>query len=156
MENAPLAVLFPVLIAVGYCDLRYMRIPNTLSILAVAIFVLSVVVLPPPDLPARLITSGLVFAVGFLGFCFRILGGGDVKILAALLLFVPVSSLLIFANVLSVSLLLGVSLIVGLRRLPTAAESNCKAISTTSGFPMGISIAAAGVLHPLVMTILGT
>lgn len=149
---SPLLWLTPILLAVGYCDLKYMRIPNALSIVIVGLFVLLVLVQPPQDLMLRVVVAGLVFALGFVGFCFRILGGGDVKILGALLLFVPVESLVVFANLLSVSLLLGVAFIVGIRKTAIAEHSTMKAVSGSSGFPMGISIALAGIAQGLFLT----
>ena len=153
-EPSPLIWLTPILLAAGYCDLKYMRIPNALSLAIVGLFLFMLVIQPPQDLIARLVVAGLVFALGFAGFCFRILGGGDVKLLGALMLFIPVQSLIVFANLLSVSLLLGVAFIVGIRKMRTAEYSTMKAISGSRAFPMGISIALAGILHGLYLATL--
>ena len=146
-------LLSPLLVVVGYCDLKYMRIPNSLSIVMAALFLILVLTQTPQDLMIRIVVAGLVFALGFVGFCFRILGGGDVKVLGALLLFVPVHSLIVFANLLSLSLLLGVVFIVVIRRLPIAEYSSLKAVSGSRGFPMGISNALAGIAHGFYLTI---
>lgn len=147
-ELLPLLLISPLLVVVAYYDLKYMRIPNILSIAVVALFGLSLIIIPPNDLMMRLIVATAVFFIGLLAFGFRILGGGDVKILAALMLLVPVPSLVIFANVLSASLLLGVTFIVMIRQLPEAAQCSYQSISQNVGFPMGISIALAGIVHP--------
>ena len=152
----PLMLLAPILLAVGYFDLRYMRIPNVLSIIAVALFAVSVLVATPDDLVARLLVAGAVFAIGFTGFCFRILGGGDVKILSALMLFIPLHDLIIFANVFSVSMMVGIIAILSVRRMPFASQTGWKAISASTRFPMGISIGFAGIIQPLaVATLVG-
>jgi len=150
----PLMLLAPVLLAVMYFDLRYMRIPNVLSIVAVALFAVSALVNTPDDLVARLVVAGAVFAIGFAGFCFRILGGGDVKILSALLLFIPLQDLTIFANVFSASLMLGIIAILSVRRMPFAGGTSWKSISASTRFPMGISIGFAGIIQPLVVATL--
>lgn len=153
-DLAPLLWLSPILAAVGYYDLRYMRIPNTLSLIGLALWVLSLVVFPPVDLFARFAVAGIVFAIGFTGFFFRLLGGGDVKILTVLMLFIPVSTLAVFGNVFSVSLVLGVAFVLTARRVPALAHVPFKSLSPNAGFPMGISIAMAGLAHPLVVTLL--
>ncbi|MGJ8585775.1 MAG: prepilin peptidase [Marinosulfonomonas sp.] len=150
----PLIWLSPILAAVGYFDLRYMRIPNALSLIGLALWVLSLTVFPPADLFARFAVAGIVFAIGFTGFFFRLLGGGDVKILTVLMLFVPLPTLAVFGNVFSASLVLGVSFVMTARRVPALAHVPFKSLSPNAGFPMGISIAMAGLVHPLVVTLL--
>lgn len=151
MSFVPLILISPILVAVAYCDLRFMRIPNVLSLLIVAIFVISSLIYPPDDLLARIAVAAVVFALGFAGFCFRMLGGGDVKILSALTLLVPLHSLALFAYVFSAAMLVGIAAILTLRRLPLAAGHGWKSISGSTRFPMGISIALAGIAHPLTM-----
>ncbi|TMV67782.1 hypothetical protein FGG78_31750, partial [Thioclava sp. BHET1] len=46
----PLLMLAPVLLIVAYCDLRHMRIPNMLSLIALGLFALCALMLPPADL----------------------------------------------------------------------------------------------------------
>ncbi len=145
---APLFVIAPLLAAVAYFDLRYMRIPNAISLLALAVFALWAAAFPPVDLTLRLLCAGLVFAAGFLAFSFRLLGGGDVKILGVLMLFVPVGSLPVFSYVFSAAMIAGIVLIVGLRQLAVIRRSSWKALGGSTRFPMGISIALAGLWHP--------
>lgn len=149
MSLIPLILTSPILVAVAYCDLRFMRIPNVLSLLILAIFVISSLVNPPVDLLARIFVAAAVFGLGFVAFCARILGGGDVKILAALTLLVPLHSLGIFAYIFSAAMLVGIAAILTLRRLPIAAGHSWKSISGSTRFPMGVSIALAGIVHPL-------
>lgn len=153
VEVIPLALLAPVLVAAAYFDLRYLRIPNVLTLLALAVLALTMLVAPPDDLLARLIFAGCVFGLGLLAFAFRLVGGGDVKILFPLLLAVPANGLLTFANVFSVSLLLGIGLILVARRLPSASASGWKSLGQTRGFPMGLSFALAGLSFPLVAAV---
>ncbi|MCE6970000.1 A24 family peptidase [Cereibacter sphaeroides] len=144
----PLMLLAPVLVAVAASDLRHMRIPNALSLAAVALFVISLPWFPPDDLPMRLVVAGGVFVIGFAAFCLRLIGGGDVKILAALLLFVPVSQMPVFANIFAAALLVGIAVILLVRLLPAARRSSWPSMQRTRRFPMGISIALAGLAHP--------
>lgn len=149
MSLVPLILISPILVAVAYCDLRFMRIPNVLSVLILAIFVTASLIDPPDDLLARIAVAAAVFGLGFTGFCFRMLGGGDVKILSALMLFVPLASLVLFAYIFSAAMLVGIAAILTLRRLPLATDHGWKSISGSTRFPMGVSIALAGIVHPL-------
>lgn len=146
----PLFAIAPLLAAVAYFDLRYMRIPNAISAMALVVFALWAAAFPPADLILRLVCAGVVFAAGFLAFSFRLFGGGDVKILAVLMLFVPVGSLTVFSYVFSAAMIAGILLIVGLRQLAVVRRSSWKALGGSTRFPMGISIALAGLCHPFV------
>jgi prepilin peptidase CpaA len=145
----------PLLIAVAYFDLRYLRIPNLLSIAGFAAFIVFAAVYPPADLLPRLAVAATVFLLGVAGFALRLLGGGDVKFLPVLMLFVPLHLLVSFGNVFSASLLLGVALVALLRRLPGIADAGWASFGGRGKFPMGVSIALAGLSFPWVALALG-
>lgn len=151
MTLLPLILLAPVLFAVAYCDLRFMRIPNLISLLAIALFVLCALAFPPADLLTRLGGASAVLALGLLAFAFHLVGGGDVKFLAALMLFIPTSALVLFANIFSAALLTGIVLILGLRRIPATRTWGWKSFDGTKKFPMGLSIALAGLATPITL-----
>ncbi|OYX42317.1 MAG: hypothetical protein B7Z02_12300 [Rhodobacterales bacterium 32-67-9] len=144
----PLLLIAPLLVAVAYSDLSRMRIPNALSLVAVAVFGLYALIAPPDDLVLRIAVAGTVFVLGFGAFCLGLFGGGDVKMLSALLLFVPTPTMPLFGFVFSASMLAGIAIVLGLRRLPAAHRLGWKSISGSTGFPMGLSIAMAGLVHP--------
>lgn len=145
----PLILLAPVLLAVGYFDLRYMRIPNALSLIALAIFALCAALAPPDDLMFRLGAAAAVLALGFIAFALGLVGGGDVKILACLVLFVPFAGLAQFAQNFALALSLGITVLLALRRVPALQRSSWRGFSERRGFPMGISIALAGLAYPV-------
>lgn len=147
MTVFPLMLVLPLLAAAAVTDLRLLRIPNVLPAAVVTVFVLVVLLSPPPDLSARLAIAAATFAVGFLAFTFRLVGGGDVKMLAALMLFIPAASALLFANIFAASLLVGVGLLGALRRIDVPAVHGWRGLSEPRKFPMGISIAMAGFAH---------
>lgn len=145
----PLLLIAPFLVAVAYFDLRYMRIPNMLSLILLAVFAMVAIVSPPGDVMPRVAVAAAVLAVGIVAFGFRLFGGGDVKVLSALMLFIPVWSIGIFALVFSASLLAGIVAITVMRRIRVLRHSTWTAFQTVT-FPMGISIALAGLVHPFV------
>jgi prepilin peptidase CpaA len=144
----PLVALAPILLFAGASDLRHMRIPNALSLAALALFALCATATPPADLLARLLTAGVVFALGFAAFCLRLFGGGDVKLLAALMLFVPTALLPLFGLIFSAALLAGIALLLALRRIPALNRVGWRSLARGNHFPMGISIALAGLALP--------
>ena len=150
---APLVLLAPLLCTVAYFDLRYMRIPNWLSLLALAAFALACLFAPPVDLGPRLIAAGAVFLLGFAAFALGLIGGGDVKILACLILFIPVPGLIGFARLFALSLAIGIAGLTLLRAIRPLREIGWLGLSEQRGFPMGISIALAGLAYPLVATL---
>lgn len=145
----PLILISPLLVAMGYCDLKAMRIPNRLVIAMLVVFVLaSPFTLAPGDILMRILAAGVVFVVSVAGFVFRILAGGDVKALSALVLFVPTEYLVVFAFVFSAAMLTGIAGVLLLRQAFGDPKAPLAALADEQGFPMGISIALAGLALP--------
>ncbi len=128
-------------------DLRELRIPNLLSIAAVVLFIGCAPFVAFDEILLRLLSVAAVFAVGFMLFALRILGGGDVKLLSALMLFIPTSSLMAFGYVFSASMLVGIVLIAALRKRPVRMAEDWASVQQPNTLPMGISIAFAGLTH---------
>jgi prepilin peptidase CpaA len=152
---APLVLIAPLLALAAVSDLRRLRIPNVISLLMLAVFAGTLLVVPAPDLAGRGIAAGVVFALGFLAFLRGLVGAGDVKLLSVLVLFIPTGGLILFANLFSVALLAGVALILTLRRLPLREGHGWASLAGPRRFPMGISIAAAGIAYAPVAMMLG-
>ena len=144
----------PVLLIAAASDLRELRIPNKLSLVALAIFAGCAPLLSVDDILMRLLAAGLVFGVCFLLFALRILAGGDVKLLSVLMLFIPTPSLLLFGYVFSGSMLIGVLLIVFIRKYPIPQVQTWASVQQENALPMGISIALAGLVHLLLLPLL--
>jgi prepilin peptidase CpaA len=98
-----IAVATGILLAIAYSDLRTRRIPNALT---AAIATLGLVrLLLADDLPAAMHTltaSASVFAVTFLLFWRGVLGGGDAKLMTAMVLLVGSHNLFDFFVIMSV------------------------------------------------------
>jgi prepilin peptidase CpaA len=151
-ELAPAAGLIlasPLLVAMAFLDLRDMQIPKWISGGMIAIFaVMALAMLPWAESGARVAVAAGVFAAGFAGFALRLLGGGDVKALSAMMLLVPFGSLALFMLAFAASLMLGVAAVLLARRLYGHADAGWVSMRSTA-FPMGISIAAAGLILPM-------
>lgn len=154
MDLLPFLLLMPILVAAAYMDLRDMRIPNYLVLAAIAIFLVTAPLVGWEELQWRLVAAASVFLIGFVLFALNLFGGGDVKLLSAVMLFIPSQSLQVFGLVFSASLLLGILFILCLRATAVLQSSNWVSLQKPGTLPMGISIAAAGIAHPLVLAAL--
>lgn len=144
--------LAPVLIYAAYTDLRWLRLSNKLCLLTLALGCVVCAGLPFEEALGRLTIAVLVFCLGLALFAVRVVAAGDVKFLSALMLFVPTPDLVLFSQIFSVALLVGVVLVVTGRRIPAFAQSNWQSMSTPRVFPMGISIAMAGLALPVLVS----
>jgi prepilin peptidase CpaA len=149
-----LLMLAPVLLAVAYFDLRYLRIPNILSLIGLGIFALTFPLLGWSETLARLAVAAAVLLVGTLAFAARLFGGGDVKILSVLMLFIPSGSLMLYSWGFSAAMMLGILIVLVLRRTPVVRHSSWKGIRSKGKFPMGISIALSGLVHPITVQLI--
>lgn len=148
LDNAvlPLLLYLPVLIYVMISDVRRMRIPNWTSVAGLALFVAMIPVLGAYESILRIFAAVAVFVVGFGLYSARMLAGGDVKIMAALMLFVPTGSLVLFAYVFSMSMLVGIVAISLCRKTRLRQTTAWVSLQDAGQMPMGLSIGLAGVV----------
>ncbi|SLN73348.1 Type IV leader peptidase family protein [Roseovarius albus] len=147
MDLLPLVFVQPILFAAAVSDLRHLRISNKLSLMALGLFIVCCPFLPFDEVVSRLLYAGIIFVFGFSLFTFHIVGGGDVKILSALVLFIPSISLILFAYVFSACLLVGIVLMIGLRSFRPNFATDWASIQQGRTLPMGISIAMAAIFQ---------
>ena len=152
----PLLLLAPVLVCAALGDLRHMRIPNVLSLAGLALFALCLPLIGLAELPLRIAAAGAVFAAGFALFAVGLVGGGDVKLLSVLVLFVPPDVWALYANLLAASLLAGVAFVMAVQAIPNGAGSAWAVRRNRGSFPMGLSIALSGLTLPLAMALLAS
>ncbi|MEZ5932170.1 MAG: prepilin peptidase [Alphaproteobacteria bacterium] len=116
-----LSGLAGLLVVGALIDIDCRRLPNWLTSAVAALYGLHVIVSPVPIawMSASVVAS-LVFVIGFACFAFQLMGGGDVKLLAALSLWAGIDHLALF--LISTSLAGGVLALVMLclRRLAQA------------------------------------
>ena len=139
-----LLLIAPLLIYAGYSDLRLLKIPNWISLAMLAASVVFLPMLPGSEIGARAVAAIVIFGIGFVLFALNTLGAGDVKMLTALMLFVPSGMLQVFLLMLSVALLVSIGLITVARWHPLPAVQHWHSIATPRSLPMGVAISAAG------------
>ncbi len=134
----------PLLVAAAIWDLRRMRIPNWLNGGLVLIFVaLGLAGLPLEEIAWRFAGGLLVLVVGFAFFSFGRMGGGDVKMLAACALFVPLHHAGMVLQLLALGLALGLAAIHLARAALGGRETDWRSLRKGARFPMGLSISGA-------------
>jgi prepilin peptidase CpaA len=113
-----LGVLAGLLVVGALIDIDDRRLPNWLTAAVAALYALDVIVSPVPVAwMGAFAMAGLVFAIGLACYALQLMGGGDVKLLAALSLWAGTEHLALF--LITTSLAGGVLAIVmlGLRRM---------------------------------------
>jgi prepilin peptidase CpaA len=152
LQTGCLVVFALLLIAAGWQDLRTLRIANRLSLATVAAFVVWAAAgvmlgrLSAAMFGLTIVCSLAVFAIGAAGFAAGILGGGDVKLLAAASLFAGPGHIVDFLVVTSlVGGALGLALLAGVPIGPSApATDGTVRARLHAGLPYGPAIAGGG------------
>ena len=167
MQTPVMFAAIGILVIIAYGDARTRRIPN---LLAAAIAMLGLVRMIIADDPIGAIhtieASAAVFAVAFLLFWRGVLGGGDAKFLAAMVLMIDYDDL--FGFLLLMSVCGGVLALAILARdklslqpwhhpRPATTPSATEALGSIGGpprstVPYGVAIAAAGVVTLILET----
>ena len=144
-------VLTAALIAAALNDLSTYLIPHRYSVAIVAAFLLFAIGRPLPFVLAGLAAGVLLFALGALLFARHLLGGGDVKLLAAAGLWAGFDqlALLIFASAVAGGVLAAAQLSPLSRLLPAppgrAPVGNDFYSRMRQPMPFGVAIALGGV-----------
>ncbi|QFT58095.1 Type IV leader peptidase family protein [Sulfitobacter sp. THAF37] len=138
-------LVMPLLVAVILYDLRLMRIPNVLVGLFLVVAGVTLALTEPlPEILWRMLAASVVFAAGLALFAARLMGGGDVKLMAALTLLIPTSTLPVFGLLFSVGIVLGVVMLMVLRALTDRTRTRWRSLRDHSRYPLGLSIGMAG------------
>jgi len=134
-----LGLLAALLVAAAVCDLKKREIPHTIviavALLAIPFWVASGLSLWP-DIAAQVGIAVAIFAIFAAMFAFGWIGGGDVKLLTALALWLPWQAV--------VMLLVIMSLAGALVTFATLFWHRLRNPSATPEIPYGVAIAFAG------------
>ena len=146
VQIVPLVLFAPVLALTIAGDLRWMRISNRLVIAGLALFGVAGWMLPADEIGARLIAAAVAFAICFVMFHFRALGGGDAKMMPVVLLFVPSEFLSHYLLVFAAAMTAGMIGMALSRRAFQSPEAAWISMRPGAGFPMGIAIGSSGLI----------
>jgi len=136
---ALLAALAALLVAAALCDLKRREIPHW-SVIAIALLAIpfwwATGLAIWPDMAVRIGVALIVFASFALMFKMGWMGGGDVKLLGALALWLPWQAIILLLIIMSIA---GAVL-----TLSMVAWSRVRRASATPEIPYGVAIAFAG------------
>ena len=149
LPSAALLIYGLALIAAGVSDLVRYQIPNTICLALVAAFALFAPSLPLGAVAWHVACGAAILAAAALFFAFRLIGGGDAKLLAATALWVGWQNLGSFILITAIAGgILGLFLL-GLRRFapePPPGRWYGRLLARGEGVPYGMAIAASGLV----------
>lgn len=147
-----LLALIPVVTASAVTDLRQLRIPNSHVLLALGLFVLAApFALDWPELSQRLLAGAITFAIGFVLFALRLFGGGDVKMMPVLMLFIPSQELVLFLRLFAPALLVVSLGALVLQSAPIFRGLGWESVRARRHVPVGVAMAVSVILLALVI-----
>ena len=151
LQTGCLAALAILLIAAGWQDLRTLRIADGFSLASVVLFGVWAAAgfaqhrMPLASIGVAAVCGMAVFAIGAVGFAAGILGGGDVKLLAATSLFAGPAHMIDFFVVTALAGgALGLALLAGAPIGPSAGTDGTLRARLRVSLPYGPAIAAGG------------
>lgn len=154
MSYFALASFSALMIYAAYSDLKSYTLPNFISLILVAGFALIMVILQPPlsAVGWHVGVGAILFVIGFILFATGLFGGGDVKVIAALGLWLGPMNVLsfltlmtIFGGVLAVALLVFRKIEIPQHWLENSAIAGLH--SKEEGIPYGVAIALAALIE---------
>jgi prepilin peptidase CpaA len=145
--DAVLLIVFcPILLAVALSDMKHLRIPNTMVMAGLGLFLLCAPLLGGSEAMMRAAISVLAFVVCVGLFAIRVMGGGDAKMIPVVFLFIPSEMAVRYLIVFGWSLPLGMMLVFLARRSVQTKLAGWASLKADAEFPMGVSIALSGVI----------
>ncbi|MEZ5796211.1 MAG: prepilin peptidase [Paracoccaceae bacterium] len=137
-----LLALVPILVIAAVSDLRHLRIANLHVLLALGLFLIAApFVLTWPELTDRLLVAAIAFALGFALFALGLFGGGDVKMMPVILLFVPSGDLVLYLRLFAAALLLVTLAARAAQALPEARKPAWQSLRSRGHVPVGVAMA---------------
>lgn len=141
------AILTGLLVWAALSDIRARRIPNAAVLCTLLLFAVWAVTDRGATLGSSLAAAGIGFAVGYGLYLVNVMGAGDVKLFAAVALFVGLADLPLFA--LATALTGGAMAIVSLASRPRRAAAMFALRGQGDfgrGIPYGVAIAVGGAI----------
>lgn len=137
-----LLALVPIIASSAVTDLRHLRIPNSHVVLALILFVVSApFVLTWPDLSHRLLAAAITFVIGFALFSLRLFGGGDVKMMPVVLLYIPPPDLILFLRLFAAALLVVTLAALIVQNAPIFKRLGWESVRAHRHVPVGAAMA---------------
>jgi prepilin peptidase CpaA len=152
-EMILLLALMPVIAFSAISDLRTLKISNLQVLTALALFVLfAPFLLDSGDLSMRLLVGAATFVIGFVLFAMRVIGGGDAKMMPAVMLFVPSDEVVLFLRIFAVTLGTVSLCMLVFQRTPAFRRIGWSSLQEQRHVPVGVAIAISVALLALLIS----
>ncbi|HEX6072784.1 MAG TPA: prepilin peptidase [Sphingomicrobium sp.] len=137
-------ILIALLAAAAVQDAVQLRISNLITVSALVLAVVAAAVTGfQPSLVQNVVVFGLVLTAGAILFSRGLFGGGDVKLLAAVALWVDAASaLLLIAAILICGGILALLILFLRAAVPQSVADRVRTLQPRAGIPYGVAIAA--------------
>ena len=154
MTYITLTSFWALMLYAAYSDLKSYTLPNFISLLLIAGFCLVMLIIQPPlaGVAWHVGIGVILFVIGFLMFATGLFGGGDVKVIAALGLWLgPVNVLpfltlmAVFGGILALALIIFRKIEIPQHWLKNSAIAGLH--SKEEGIPYGVAIAIAALIE---------
>jgi prepilin peptidase CpaA len=149
-EGIPFLAFLPLVLLVGYIDLRTLKIPNAAVLAGAMLFLLTSPLLSMEEAIVRAGISAASFAICFGCFWFGLMGGGDAKFLPVVFLFVPSSEISLFMLCLAFGLAVCILGIVQVRARWGETMEGWASLQRPGAVPVGFALAIASLAFVLV------
>jgi len=154
LASAALVIYAGALAAAALSDLVSYQIPNTICLVLVAGFAFAALALPLPVILSHVACGAALLVATAICFAFRLMGGGDAKLLAATALWVGWHSVAPFIFLTAIAGGVVGLILLALRRFapaPTEPPTEpgrwwSRLLARGEGVPYGIAIAASGLV----------
>ncbi len=152
-----LVLTFPFCIYATWTDLKFLKIPNIVPLGMLAVFVLSgPFVLPWGEYGLSLLYGLIALILSLVLFAARLVPGGDLKFLTAIIPFVDTGQILVFITFASISAILAVithALFAKLGLIPESWASRNSGKGFKRRFPVGFALAGGLIFYLLAQII---
>jgi prepilin peptidase CpaA len=144
-EELLLLLLFlPIVCTSAVSDFQHLKIRNVQILAGLALFVLAApFLLEMEELSFRLLAAAVTFAFCFVLFSFRLIGGGDAKMMPVVLLFVPAGEVVLYLRIFAGALLLVSLGSLVLQRTPGFRPAGWTCVHKRRQVPVGVAMATS-------------
>jgi prepilin peptidase CpaA len=139
-----LLVFMPIIFASAASDFQHLKIRNVQILAGLALFVLAApFLLEMEELSFRILGAATTFAFCFFLFSFRLIGGGDAKMMPVVMLFVPAGEVVLYLRIFAGALLIVSVGSLVLQRNPGLRPAGWTSVHKRRQVPVGVAMATS-------------
>lgn len=144
-ELSLLLLFLPIILSSAISDFRHLKIRNLQVLAGLGLFLLACpFLLDFDEISIRLLAAAVTFGICFVLFSFRLIGGGDAKMMPVVMLFVPGGEVVLYLRIFAFALLLvSLGALLAQRTSWTRRASGGSGVQELRQVPVGIAMASS-------------